>query len=81
MISRKLIIRLTFAALALPVVLVVIGATGMLLANMGDRAGSRVLGYVTLVLGIIWVTNLIFLILVQAISSIESDEPPESPLD
>ena len=81
MISRKLIIRLTFAALALPVVLVVIGGTGMLLANMCDRTGSRVLGYVTLVLGIIWVTNLVFLILVQAISSIESDEPPESPLD
>jgi hypothetical protein len=79
-ISRKLIIRLTFTALALPVVLVVLGTTGLLLSNMGDAIGAKVLGYVALALGIAWLANLVLLVVAQAIRSVENDEPPESPL-
>ena len=77
MISRKLIVSLTFAALALPVVLVVMGATAVLLSSMGDELGANVLGYVALALGILWLANLVLLIVAQAIRSVERDEPHE----
>jgi hypothetical protein len=79
-ISRKLLLRLIFAAIALPVVLVVVVATGTLLGNMGDATGARVLGYVALSMGILWLANLALLIVAHAIRSVESDEPPESRL-
>lgn len=81
MISRKLLVRLIFTALALPVVLVVVGATAMLLASMGDSTGAKVLGYVALAVGIAWLTILVLLLVAQAIRAVEQDDDsPDSPL-
>ena len=79
-ISRTLLIRLIFAALGLPVVLVVVGATGALLASMGDAIGAKVLGYIALAIGVSWLSVLVMLIVAQAIRSAENDEPPDSRL-
>ncbi|MCG8585719.1 MAG: hypothetical protein MI757_13515 [Pirellulales bacterium] len=80
MISRKLILRLVFAALSLPVVGVVVAATSILLRSMGDEGGSTVLGYVGLALGIVWLTSLVLLTVAVAVRALEDREPPEEPL-
>ena len=80
MISRKLILRLVFAALSLPVVGVVVAATSILLRSMGDEGASTVLGYVGLALGIVWLTSLVLLTVAVAVRALEDREPPEEPL-
>lgn len=72
-------IRLIFAALALPVVMVVVGGTAALLSRMRDALGAQVLGYIALAVGLLWVVCLVALVVVHAVRSIEreqNDEPP-----
>ena len=73
--------RLVFIAVGLPVVMVVTGATSALLASMGDEVGSKVLSYVLLAVGMLWLVNLVLLVLAHAIRSVEEDDSTDSPLD
>ncbi len=81
MISRNLLIRLLFIAIGLPVVMVVTGATAALLSSMGDLAGAKVLWYIALATGILWLVNLVLLIVAHAIRTLgkdnSTDPPPE----
>ena len=73
--------RLVFIAMGLPVVMVVTGATAALLSSMGDEVGSKVLGYIVLAVGILWLVSLVLLVLVHAIRTIEDDDSTDLPLD
>jgi hypothetical protein len=83
-ITRKLLIRLIFVALGLPVVMVVIGTTSALLSSMGDTVGSKVLCYIVLATGILWVVNLVILVVAQAVRTVEDnleDDDSDLPLE
>jgi hypothetical protein len=72
-----------FLLLALAIVLligtVVLFGLAELLAALGDAAGSAALKYVALASGGLLVTDLICLVLAQAVNSLaETDEPPDA---
>jgi hypothetical protein len=64
---RRLLTALAATALLLPILTVVLVGTGRLLAAMQDLAGAAAVDRVALGVGILWVTNLIALVIVQAI--------------
>ena len=64
---RHLLIWLAAAALLLPILTVVLIGTGRLLAAMQDAAGAAAVDRVALGVGILWVTDLVALVIVQAI--------------
>ena len=74
-------IRLIFFAIGMPVVMVVTGATSALLSSMGDTVGSKVLCYIVLATGILWLVNLILLVVAQAVRTMEDDDSSDRPLD
>jgi len=80
-ITRKLMIRLIFFAIGMPVVMVVTGATSALLSSMGDAVGAKVLCYIVLAVGILWLANLVLLVVAQAVRTVEDDDSPDLPLD
>jgi len=59
---RAAIAILLFVAIVLSVLLVILLSTAQLLSLLGDHGASRVLGYVGLGLGIIWLADLLFLL-------------------
>jgi len=64
------ILALLAVALILPVALVVLLGVGALLGAMGDAVGSRVLGWIGLALGVVWLVDLVCLVLLQALGSL-----------
>ena len=74
---RRTLLWLTIPALALPIASLVLYAIAQLLVAMHDPAGGLVLERIGLACGILWVLDLVFLVLVQSISSLnQSDDPP-----
>ena len=63
MISRRILAWLVIVALVLPIALSISVATARLLAAMQDEAGSAALGRAALVLGIVWVVDLVCLVI------------------
>jgi hypothetical protein len=66
---RRVLILLAVAALLLPILTVVLVGTARLLSAMQDAAGAMVVDRLALGVGILWVTNLVVLVVVQAIHS------------
>lgn len=73
-ISRRILAWLVIAALVLPIALSVTVAAARLLAAMQDAAGSAALDRVALVLGIVWVVDLVCLVISVALALIESSK-------
>ncbi|HTU26718.1 MAG TPA: hypothetical protein VMF30_15020 [Pirellulales bacterium] len=71
---RRALISLAVAALLLPIVTVILVATARLLAAMQDAAGAAVVDRLALAVGVLWVTDLVALVIVQAI---QAAGPPE----
>jgi hypothetical protein len=67
---RRLLIPLVIASLGLPVVLVLLLATGRLLAALGDAAGATVLDRIALAGGILWAADLVILLILQSIAGL-----------
>lgn len=75
-------IALVAVALLLPIALVVILGTAALLGSMGDPTAGRVLGWIGLGLGIVWLVDLVALVILQALTSLADrggNEPAEPP--
>lgn len=68
---RPIHLKLLVAALVLPIILVLLLATGRLLAALGDAAAATVLDRIALAAGLIWVANLVGLVIVQGILTAE----------
>lgn len=68
---------LVAVALLLPIALTVILGVGTLVATMGDAAAGRALGWVGLGIGIVWVVDLVALVVLLGLSSLQGrdDEP------
>jgi len=71
---RRALILLAAAALLLPILTVILVATARLLAAMQDVAGAAVVDRIALAVGVAWVTDLVTLVIVQAV---HSAGPPE----
>ena len=67
--------------MGLPIVMVVTGATSSLLASMGDEVGSKVLSYVVMAVGILWLVALVLLVVANVIRTVEKDDSNDLPLD
>lgn len=75
--SRILLLAIA-AALVIPIGICILLGLGRLLGAMDDASGSRVLDWIALAAGAIWLLDLICLILAQAINSVaESGGPSE----
>ncbi len=72
---QRILLLLIAVALLLPVAALTVWAFGKLLGTMGDAVGGVVLERIALGLMVVWVLDLVFLILVQAIHLLASDEP------
>ncbi len=72
---RSALLLLLVVALLLPVVICVVLGVGFLLQSLGDVAGSAVLGRIALALGIVWILDLIFLLVVQAVGHLLDRQP------
>lgn len=57
---------LLVVALVLPIALAVLLGVSALLGAMGDALGARVLGWIGLALGVVWMVDLVCLVIVQA---------------
>ena len=68
--------RLLLAAVALPIVCMVLVALGRLLAAMGDAAGASAVDRLSLAAGVLWVLVLVALVLLLAAA--RAFEPPSS---
>ena len=73
-VPSKVLLGLIVAGLVLPMTICVVVALAWLLPAMGDSQGGKVLSYVALALGIVWIVVLIALVLVQAIRSLGRSE-------
>ena len=71
---RRALILLAAAALLLPILTVILVGFARLLAALQDAAGAAVVDRIALAVGVVWVTNLVTLVIVQAI---HSAGPPE----
>jgi hypothetical protein len=67
---------LVTAALALPIVALLLGATGHLLAGMQDTSGAAVLGRLAFAAGLLWMLVLVALVIVQALDRLGPPPPP-----
>lgn len=77
MVSRTFLIALIWAALALVVAIAVLAGVSALLRLMEDEVGASWTGRLALVLGVIWVVDLVVLILAMAVKSVGlSHNPP-----
>lgn len=68
-------IALLALALVLPIALVVILGVAALLGAMGDAVGGRVLGWIGLGLGVVWLVDLVCLVILQALGSLNDRAP------
>ena len=75
MIPRHVIRILVVAALFLPISICMVGATGKLLDALGDEGGAILLKRSAVVLGLLWVLDMIVLAIGQGINSLF--DPPK----
>ncbi len=69
-VSSKVLLALVIAGLVLPITICVVLGLASLLEAMADAPGARVLRYVALAGGVVWIVVLVGLILVQAIHAL-----------
>jgi hypothetical protein len=78
LVPQRLLFLLLAAALVLLIGCAVSLGLGQLLTALDDHGGGRVLRYVALTLGALLVTDLVCLVLAQALRSLgEDDDTPE----
>ena len=70
MVSRTLIVWLTWTSLTLAVAVGVAGGSAVLMGQMGDEVGALWVGREALTLAFIWLVNLIMLLLAVAMAAI-----------
>jgi hypothetical protein len=58
------------AAILLPITICVVAGLATLLDGMGDGSGARVLRWIALAGGILWIVDLVCLVVLLAISAI-----------
>jgi hypothetical protein len=75
LVYTKTLFALLVTGLLLPVTICIVMALAVLLEAMKDGAGSSALRYVALAGGVAWVVDLVAIVLVQAIGSL--DHPDE----
>jgi len=75
-ISAKVLFPLVIAGLMLPMMICIVVGLASLLTAMGDGNGGAALRYVALAGGVVWVVDLLAIVLVQAIDSL--DRPDDS---
>lgn len=68
--ATRATIALLAVALVLPIALAVMLGVAALLGAMGDATGARVLGWVGLALGVVWIVDLVCLVILQALGSL-----------
>lgn len=78
---RRLLIPLVMASLGLPIVLVLLLATGRLLAALGDAEGATVIDRIALAGGILWVADLVILVILQSLAGLLPREEQPLPGD
>ncbi len=77
-------VALLVVALVLPIALMLLLGVSALLGAMGDVVGARVLGWIGLALGVVWLVDLVCLVLLQAWGSLldrtanDQESSPES---
>lgn len=71
LVPRRFVARLLVVAIALPIAIVLVLATGELLIGMGDEAGGRGLRYVALGIGVFWAFDLICLLLAAGLKTLD----------
>lgn len=74
--SKRAVARMLAGALLLPIVIVVLVATGALLGALGDAAGERWLSRLALAAGIGWVLDLVLLVVALGLNSLDLNEEP-----
>ena len=72
-----MLLALIVAGLVLPITICVVLGLAALLAAMGDALGGKVLRYVALAGGIVWIVVLVGLIFVQAIHALGRSDDAE----
>jgi hypothetical protein len=70
-IPKWIVFVLISGTLLLPMAITVILGVGHLLSTMGDTAGGGVLGRIALALGILWGLDLIVLVVILAVQSLD----------
>ena len=70
-VLAKTLLFLVVAALMLPAAICVVVALAALLSAIGDAGGGAALRYVALAGGVLWTADLIAIVLVQAIDSLD----------
>lgn len=79
MIPQRATVGLIVGALALPIVLCVLYALGRLLEAMQDHVGAAILDRMALVLFALWAIDLIALVIITAINSLNHDQRNDRP--
>ncbi len=81
MITKRVVAWLLVGALGLPIVLCLLFALAQLLGAMQDAAGALAVLRVCLGLGVLWVVNLVALVIVPAVNSLDEprDDGPRDP--
>jgi hypothetical protein len=74
LVFSKVLFALLVAGLLLPVTICVVMALASLLEAMKDGTGGSVLRYVALTGGVAWVVDLVAIVLVQAVGTLDFHE-------
>jgi hypothetical protein len=74
---RRLLLALIALAVILPIAISIVAGVGALLGAMGDAIGGRVLGWIALAGGIVWVIVLVGLVLFQAVLVFNDRDRPK----
>jgi len=71
---RRLTLALMAAAVILPIAICIVMGVAALLGTMGDAVGGRVLGWIALAVGIFWSLDLVVLLLIQALVTLNDHD-------
>jgi hypothetical protein len=73
---QRILVALLVGALGLPILMCVLFALGRLLAAMQDAVGADAVGRISLALYVLWAADLIGLVVVQAVLSLNGPQKP-----
>jgi hypothetical protein len=77
-VTSKVLLVLIVAGLVLPMTICIVLGLASLLDAMQDLVGGKVLRYVALAGGLVWIVVLVSLVIVQAIHALgRSDDPDQ----
>jgi hypothetical protein len=75
-ISQNRLFLLVAPAIVLPIATLLVVALSVLVAKMGDPAGGRVLGWIAVGAGLVWLLDLVCLVLALAVQALDAPEQP-----